>query len=93
LPNTAHDESGENQKRLTNIPGLYTGIWGYAAYPNHYAGDGSAGNAQLGEFVIEHQAVQLATAIKAVKEDQNALELQKRFFEQAESPIKNTQKK
>jgi creatinine amidohydrolase len=91
--NNANDQSGEDQKRLTNIPGLYTGIWWYAAYPNHYAGDGSAGNAKLGEFVIEHQAVQLAAAIKAVKEDQNALELQKLFFEQAESPIKNTQKK
>jgi creatinine amidohydrolase len=91
--NSANDQSGENQKRLTNIPGLYTGIWWYAAYPNHYAGDGSAGNAKLGEFVIEHQAIQLAAAIKAVKEDQNASELQKLFFEQAESPTKNTQKK
>jgi len=72
---------------------LYTGIWWYAAYPNHYAGDGSAGNAQLGELVIEHQAVQLAAAIRAVKADQNAPELQKRFFEQAENPTRNAQKK
>ncbi|HYK91615.1 MAG TPA: creatininase family protein [Acidobacteriota bacterium] len=85
--NEAGSQSGENQKRLTNIPGLYTGIWWYAAYPNHYAGDGSAGSAQLGEFVIEHQATLLAKAIKEVKEDQNTLELQKRFFSQADSPL------
>jgi len=89
----AKSQSGENQKRLTNIPGLYTGIWWYAAYPNHYAGDGSAGDAKLGEFVIEHQAVQLAKAIKEVKEDQNTLELQKRFFDQADNPLKTKQEK
>lgn len=86
----ANDESGENQNRLANIRGLYTGIWWYAAYPNHYAGDGSAGDAKLGEFVIEHQAAQLAAAIKAVKEDQSAPELQKRFFDQAENPTKSS---
>jgi creatinine amidohydrolase len=87
----AGSQSGENQRRLTNIPGLYTGIWWYAAYPNHYAGDGSAGNAKLGELIIEHQAIQLAKAIKEVKEDQNAPELQKRFFEQAAEPLKTGQ--
>jgi creatinine amidohydrolase len=91
--NDANSQSGENQKRLTNIPGLYTGIWWYAAYPNHYAGDGSAGNAKLGELVIEHQAVQLAKAIKEVKEDQNTLDLQKRFFEQADNPLKTRPEK
>ncbi len=84
----AGSQSGENQKRLTNIPGLYTGIWWYASYPNHYAGDGSAGNAKLGELGIEHQAAQLAKAIKEVKEDRNTLELQKRFFDQTDDPLK-----
>jgi creatinine amidohydrolase len=91
--NEAKSQSGENQRRLTNIPGLYTGIWWYAAYPNHYAGDGSAGNAQLGEFVIEHQAVQLAKAIREVKEDNNTLELQKKFFDQADDPLKTQPQK
>jgi creatinine amidohydrolase len=91
--NEAKSQSGENRKRLSNIPGLYTGIWWYAAYPNHYAGDGSAGDAKLGEFVIEHQAVQLARAIKEVKEDRNTLELQMKFFEQADNPLKTQPEK
>ncbi len=89
----AGTQSGENQKRLTNIPGLYTGIWWYAQYPNHYAGDGSAGNAKLGELMVEHQAAQLAKAIKEVKEDQNTLELQRRFFGDAENPLKTKPEK
>jgi len=43
--------------------------------------------------VIEHQAVQLAKAIKEVKEDRNTLELQKRFFEQAGDPLKTAPEK
>ncbi len=89
----AGSQSGEDQKRLTNIPGLYTGIWWYASYPNHYAGDGSAGNAKLGELLIEHQAAQLAKAIKEVKEDRSAPELQKRFFDQADKPLQTPQGK
>ncbi len=89
----AGSQSGENQKRLTNIPGLYTGIWWYAAYPNHYAGDGSAGNAKLGELVVEHQAAQLAKAIKEVKEDRSTPELQRRFFDQADDPLKTKPEK
>src|SRR5437868_10876791 len=36
----AADESGANQHRLA-VPDLYTGIWWYAGYPNHYAGEGA----------------------------------------------------
>ncbi len=89
----AAKQSGQDEKRLANIPGLYTGIWWYASFPNHYAGDGTAGSANLGEFVVEHEAVQLAKAIKAVKEDRNAPELQKRFFDQADNPLKTGQNK
>src|SRR3954471_7687472 len=31
-------QSGANQKRLL-IPNVYTAIWWYASYPNHYAGE------------------------------------------------------
>ena len=44
-------ESGEDLQRLDGLPYLYTGIWWYARYPNHYAGDGSNGNRELGESV------------------------------------------
>lgn len=37
---SATNESGANQKRL-NIPNVYTAIWWYADFPNHYAGEGA----------------------------------------------------
>ena len=40
-------ESGANQHRL-NIPNVYTAIWWYADYPNHYAGDANKATPELG---------------------------------------------
>ncbi len=45
---SASNESGANQRRL-NIPNVYTAIWWYADYPNHYAGEGRPGNHRTGE--------------------------------------------
>ena len=39
----ATQESGANQKRLA-LPDLYTAIWWYAGFPNHYAGEGAQGD-------------------------------------------------
>lgn len=76
----ADRESGKNQKRLS-IPGLYTGIWWYASYPNHYAGEGSVGTRELGELVTEHRIASLVNALKTIKADTKTLELQKEFFD------------
>ncbi|MGB2668724.1 MAG: creatininase family protein, partial [Candidatus Acidiferrum sp.] len=38
----ANTESGADQKRLKLPENVYTGIWWYARFPNHYSGDGSA---------------------------------------------------
>jgi creatinine amidohydrolase len=72
-------ESGANQRRL-NIPNVYTAIWWYADYPNHYAGDGSKATVELGKLVTEHIIAQLVTAIKDVKADHKTLTLQEEFF-------------
>ncbi|MBI3112549.1 MAG: creatininase family protein [Ignavibacteriales bacterium] len=76
----ADRESGKNQKRLS-IPELYTGIWWYASYPNHYAGEGSVGTRELGELVTEHRIASLVNALKTVKADTKTLEIQKEFFD------------
>jgi creatinine amidohydrolase len=73
-------ESGANQKRLA-IPNLYTAIWWYAAYPNHYAGEGAVATRQLGELVTETHLESLANALRAVKSDTSAPALQKEFFD------------
>jgi creatinine amidohydrolase len=50
---SASIQSGANQNRL-HIPNVYTAIWWYADFPNHYAGDVSKATAELGKLVAEH---------------------------------------
>jgi len=77
---SAKNESGANQKRL-NIPNVYTAIWWYASYPNHYAGEGAVATRELGQLVTEHYIDSFVTALKAIKEDAKTLQLQKEFFD------------
>jgi creatinine amidohydrolase len=73
-------ESGANQKRLM-LPDLYTAIWWYAGFPNHYAGEGAKATAELGRVLTEARIDALVRALKAVKADQSAPALQKEFFD------------
>jgi len=73
-------ESGANQKRLM-LPDLYTAIWWYAGFPNHYAGEGAKATAELGRVLTEARIDALARALKAVKADPSAPALQKEFFD------------
>lgn len=77
---SAANESGANQKRLL-IPDMYTAIWWYANYPNHYAGEGAKATRQLGELVTEHTITSLVRALKAVKADTQTLKLQEEYFD------------
>ena len=77
--NTATQESGANLKRLS-LPNLYTAIWWYASYPNHYAGEGAKAARELGKLLTEHTIETLVNALKAVKADTKTLELQNDFF-------------
>lgn len=76
----AGDESGSNQKRLL-LPNLYTGIWWYGSYPNHYAGEGAKATRELGEVVTEFTIDALVKALKAVKSDTKTLQLQNEFYD------------
>ena len=76
----ATDESGANQKRLV-LPDLYTAIWWYASFPNHYAGEGAKATAELGRVLTEARIEALVRALRAVKADQSAPALQKEFFD------------
>jgi creatinine amidohydrolase len=77
---SARNESGSNLKRLS-IPDVYTGIWWYASYPNHYAGEGAKATRELGRVVTESIVGSLARALKAVKNDTRTLQLQKEFYD------------
>lgn len=79
----ATKESGMNLKRLS-LPDLYTGIWWYGSYPNHYAGEGTKASRELGEVVTEFTIKSLINAIKAVKADTKTLQLQEEFYDRVQ---------
>lgn len=87
----ATSESGADLKRLDLPAGIYTGIWWYAKFPEHYAGEGAAANKELGEFDMKHWSDSIALAIRAVKADQNSLKLQNEFFEKSKHPLDTRQ--
>lgn len=91
-PERAPEQSGVDQSRLGGLKDAYTGIWWYARFPNHYAGDGSPATAGLGNLVLDREAEQLAAMIRAVKADTRVLELQNRFFDEADRPLQTPQK-
>lgn len=87
----AKSESGEDQARQHLPDSLYTGIWWYARFPNHYAGDGSVATKELGEFDTKAEINDLVTAIRAVKADAEGLRLQKEFNDKATHPLDTKQ--
>jgi creatinine amidohydrolase len=89
----ANLESGEDQKRLAGLKHAYTGIWWYAGQPNHYRGDGSFGNKELGELALSLESGLLVEMIKSVKADKVGPELQREFFEKAGKPLATKQMK
>lgn len=79
-------ESGQNLARLSQIPYAFTGIWWYARYPNHYAGDGSQANPEIGALALNSEADQLVKLIQVLKQNDDIRQLQERFYQAAEKP-------
>lgn len=87
----AKEQSGADLNRQHLPPSLYTGIWWYAKFPNHYAGDGSAATKELGEYRMQAQIKSLVEAIRAVKPDSVSLELQNEFYQKNIHPLDTKQ--
>jgi creatinine amidohydrolase len=87
----AAQESGADQARLKLPEGLYTGIWWYARFPNHYAGEGGVATRELGEFEARTWINGIVQAIRAVKADQESLRLQNEFYERSKHPLETPQ--
>jgi creatinine amidohydrolase len=83
----ASSESGADQKRLNLPKDVYTGIWWYARFPNHYSGEGALANRELGEFEMNAWISAIAGAIRAVQADDQSLRLQNEFYEKSEQPL------
>jgi creatinine amidohydrolase len=76
----AGDQSGADQQRLKHLPFANTGIWWYARYPNHYAGNGSDAKKEIGELMLNSRVEQLVTLIREFKKDTTVRALQNEFF-------------
>jgi creatinine amidohydrolase len=87
----ANQQSGADQHRQNLPDSVYTGIWWYARFPNHYAGDASAANKELGEFDQKTWSKEIADALKAIKADDVSLKLQNQFFEDSKHPLDTKQ--
>jgi creatinine amidohydrolase len=87
----ATQESGADQARLKLPDGLYTGIWWYARFPNHYAGQGAVASRELGEFEMKTWVDAIVQSIRAVKADQESLRLQKEFYDKSRHPLDTPQ--
>lgn len=87
----ATQESGADLGRLKLPEGVYTGIWWYARFPNHYAGEGAVASRELGDFEAKTWINGVVQAIRAVKADSESLRLQNEFYERSKKPLETPQ--
>jgi creatinine amidohydrolase len=73
-------QPGEPRGRMSHLKGNYSGIWWYADYPEHYAGDARSASAEKGRALRQLLVDSLAEFIAAVKADQAVEALEKEFF-------------
>jgi creatinine amidohydrolase len=83
----AVSESGADQKRVNLPDDVYTGIWWYARFPNHYSGEGALATKELGTFEMNAWIAAIGDAIRAVKADDESLKLQNEFYEKSGHPL------
>ena len=90
-PDRAASESGADQNREKLPAGVYTGIWWYSRFPDHYAGDGSVATRELGEYQMNWWIDAVSKVIVAIKADDVSLKLQNEFYEKSSHPLDTKQ--
>jgi creatinine amidohydrolase len=87
----AKQESGADQAHVKLPEDVYTGIWWYGRFPDHYSGDGSVARTELGQWNLDGWVVSIVEALRAVKADEASLKLQNEFYEKARHPLDTKQ--
>jgi len=87
----AASESGADQHGVDLTDGVYTGIWWYGRFPDHYSGNGALATKELGKFQMDWWIDSVAKVIHSVKADQNSLRLQNEFYDKAQHPLDTKQ--
>jgi creatinine amidohydrolase len=82
---------GADQNRQHLPEGVYTGIWWYSRFPDHYAGDGSIATRELGEYQMNWWVDAVSKVIVAIKADDVSLKLQNEFYEKSSHPLDTKQ--
>jgi creatinine amidohydrolase len=84
----AFKDYGQKLDRLKHLQdaGVETGIWWYADYPGHLAGEQVAFTKEKGEAIVDDHIDLLTKQIKAVKGDTKAPELFADFYERNDEP-------
>jgi creatinine amidohydrolase len=83
----AATQSGADQKRQNLPDDVYTGIWWYARFPDHYSGEGSVATKELGQWNMDGWIAAIVEAIRAAKADDASLKLQNEFYEKSHHPL------
>lgn len=73
-------EPGLPLGRANHLKGNYSGIWWYADFPDHYAGDARSASAEKGRILRRLSVDALADFIAAVKDDRALPLLEAEFF-------------
>jgi creatinine amidohydrolase len=87
----AGSESGADQKRINLPEDVYTGIWWYARFPDHYSGDGSVARKELGDWNMKNWIEAIVEALRAAKADDQSLKIQNEFYEKSKHPLDTRQ--
>ncbi|MFW6294046.1 MAG: creatininase family protein, partial [Spirochaetota bacterium] len=84
----AFKDYGQALGRLKHLrdAGVETGIWWYADYPGHLAGERVPFTKEKGQAVVEDHIDLLTKQIRAVKDDTSAPELLADFYERNHEP-------
>src|SRR5260370_1191000 len=70
---------------------VYTGIWWYGRFPDHYSGDGSVARPELGQWNLDGWVASIVEALRAAKADDASLRLQNEFYDKAKHPLDTKQ--
>jgi creatinine amidohydrolase len=75
-------DEGQALKRLQALEeaGVRTGMWWYADYPTHYAGNAAPATAEVGEELFERMTQYVVRAVQAIKADTETAGLQQEFY-------------
>jgi len=83
----AGDDDGRPRGRLEHMQDTYSGMWWYANFPDHYAGDARPANPELGQLAVRGWTESLAKVVRAVKRDKVAPQLQQEFYTRSDAPL------